>query len=275
MAAKRGPGKLLVALLVLGGLAGVAMASGLAWVVLSGRLSAADRSRIDAALAAAAARAADNDARWHAAMASRSGLAPGEDPCPVARPPVKGALAKRLGVDRGNGPDLDDWMRNVRQAQALMGESNEEIVAAAKLAEAKSPLRRMFEHKRDELTRAVSAQEEEPAKLVSRAEELAAPSFWTWDVVVIVDREILGGANVDKKTFEGGLAVGKAYVFDYREGRVTCAGDALATSSDVLHAATGLGQGTSIYGEIGRDLEAQLLESSKRELRAVSAPGAN
>jgi hypothetical protein len=143
-----------------------------------------------------------------------------------------------------------------------------EAAREGKLAEAKSPLRRMFEHKRDELTRAVSAQEEEPAKLVSRAEELAAPSFWTWDVVVIVDREILGGANVDKKTFEGGLAVGKAYVFDYREGRVTCAGD-------VLHAATGLGQGTSIYGEIGRDLEAQLLESSKRELRAVSAPGAN
>lgn len=262
-----------IVLLAIGGLGTAGMIALVSWATLSGRLSADQRARIDRALVAAEARAVEADARWHEALSRRAALPPGQGACPVVAPPPKrGELAKQLGVSRGNGPDLDDWMRNVRAAQAAEGSSAEAVLPAAKVAEAKSPLRRLFEHRRDALRRALdNGTDREPDALVRDAEALTKPDFWSFDLVVLAEAQYSGGVDEKAKTFEAGVAVGEAYVFDYREGRVTCAGSVVAESSEVVQAARGLGQSTAIYGAISRDLEAHLLEAAHAGLRAIPA----
>ncbi len=273
MAVSRGVRIYGMVLLATGALGAAGMIALVAWVTLGGRPSGDQRARINRALAAAEARAIDGDARWHAALARRAELPPGEGACPVVAPPrPRGELAGKLGVGHGNGPDLDDWMRNVRAAQAAEGSSSEAVLPAARLAEAKSPRRRLFEHRRDALEHALAdGTDREPAALVRDAEELAGPDFWTWDLVVVAGAQQTGGVDEEAKTFEGGIAVGEAYVFDYREGRVTCAGTAVATNSAVVQGVRRFGQGTAIYGELARDLEAQLLEAARAGLRGIPA----
>src|SRR5262249_14308008 len=130
--------------------------------------------------------------------------------------------------------------------------------------------RRLFEHRRDAVKYALeNGTDRDPEAVVRDAEALAGPDFWTWDLVVLVDAQHVGGVDQAAKTFDGGVAVGEVYVFDYREGRITCAGKAVATNSAVVQGVQRLGQGSSIYGELARDLEAQLLEAARGELRAV------
>ncbi len=235
------------------------------------------RQAVEAQLVKAEQQADAMSAAWRTVLASKPQVAipAGAPPCPVpgVMPGAPGELKKRLGLEGANGPDLDKFMRNVAAAQADTGESSDLVIAPSQLAGAHSPRARMLAARakriRSELPHASG---ERLDALVKDANELAAPDFWTHDVVVIVKASSdSGGVDVRNKTFETRWAVGRSYVFSYGSKDVVCAGRFSATSSDTVEFVSHLGGGGEAYGAVDRDLRARILDQGKRALRDVNA----
>jgi hypothetical protein len=108
--------------------------------------------------------------------------------------------------------------------------------------------------------------------LRQEAEALAAPGFWTWDLVVVLE-DTAAPAAVDptQNTFRGGAARGRAYAYDYAQQRIVCAGDFVArNASKVEYTSQGLGldHGAAAFA-VRNDLEAQALRAARQALQAV------
>jgi hypothetical protein len=103
------------------------------------------------------------------------------------------------------------------------------------------------------------------------ADELASPSFWSWDLVVDVEREATAGAvDTTKKTFQKGAASGRAYAYDHAKGAITCVGEFEASSSDRVEFGAQRGhEHTMGTFAAGVDLDAQSIRAARESLRAV------
>ncbi|MBN2496872.1 MAG: hypothetical protein JXR96_19940 [Deltaproteobacteria bacterium] len=236
----------------------------------------AQRESIERELAEAERIAAEMDARWHSAMARALEVEPEAalGPCPIAQFAVQapGTLKRKLGLEGASGPDLDAWMRAVRREDARMGASNEMLSTPQAIAESPGPMHRLVRYRIEGIRRELRTGRADLSKLAARAHELASPSFWTHDLVVVIDRESpVGRVDPGSETFEGRAAIGRSYVFDYQRNAVVCAGRFTSTSSQVLRFASRLGtEVTDGIGAVDADLEANVLESAKSSLRRVA-----
>jgi hypothetical protein len=68
------------------------------------------------------------------------------------------------------------------------------------------------------------------AKLVARAADLAQRTWWTCDLVVVADRQILPRQQ-GAQQFVPGMLVGQAFVWDYQKNQVICSAPVEAHSS--------------------------------------------
>lgn len=77
------------------------------------------------------------------------------------------------------------------------------------------------------------------ARLIEEAKELSTSTFWTWDVLFVTDKQIepvitRTSARESSGSFEPGEVDGRAYLYDYRAGKVVCSARVHAESSNNL-----------------------------------------
>jgi hypothetical protein len=207
------------------------------------------RKALERDLAAAEASIQENEAAFAEAMAKASSIMPANETCALASAP-SGATGSPLDI-----------------AAVLDGSAG--VVVRKAATEARSPrakrMRDEIARIRQELAsggRSISSLREEAAKL-------APSSFWTWDLVVVLDAESpVGGVDEAKGTFEGRGALGRSYAFDYGKKAIVCAGTFRAESSKKIEYAAHPGQ-LAGYGMVGLDLDAQSLRAGREALKSV------
>jgi hypothetical protein len=77
------------------------------------------------------------------------------------------------------------------------------------------------------------------ARFVEEVKDLSTSKFWTWDVLFVVDRQVHAvitgtGMGAYPGSFEPGKVDGRAYLYDYRAGKVVCSAKVHAESSNRL-----------------------------------------
>lgn len=233
------------------------------------------RPEIEQILAKAEAQASEMGALWRKSMEKAGELPVGPEVCSVRdfRIPPRGALKKSLGLEGANGPDLDQVMRNAAAASAKIGASNEMVVQRGKLSEKKSPLSTRSARLIQDIRTDLEHSNKEHDELLARAKALAAQSFWTRDLTVVVDLKV--DPKLDKpdaSTFQSGAARGVAYVFDYQQKKIACVAEFFSENSAVVEFATPkYAAGAMGNFAISDDLEANVLESAKHALYGTGA----
>ena len=208
-----------------------------------------DKKALERDLAAAEASVAENEAAFAEAMTKATAITPANEACPLATTPGEAA--------------------DGQLALAAMLDGTRGVVVQKNATEARSPrakrMREEIERLRQELAsggRSVQSLREEAAKL-------APSSFWTWDLVVVLDAESpVGAVDEAKGTFEGRGALGRSYAFDYGKKAIVCAGTFRAASSQKIEYTARPGQ-LGGYGMVGLDLEAQSLKAGRESLKSV------
>ena len=111
------------------------------------------------------------------------------------------------------------------------------------------------------------------AALQKDAAELAAESYWTFDVIAVVDqRQGPSEVRPEKGTFKSGAVVGRSYLYDYQAKAIVCAGRFEAQSgSSVDYASQNqpLPRNNAGYAAVV-DLDAQTMKAAEEALRAVA-----
>jgi hypothetical protein len=195
---------------------------------------------------------------WRAAIEGAGDLAsrPDPGPCPVNVGVPVLALAGNLdGLEFGLHLEQTSPVRILRRE---------------KLAEADSPRARMILSQLAALSDPTQPQYKElsDADRLAKARQLSEER-WTWDLVVVIDlQQAASDFNLDAGTFNGGGAVGSAYVYDYAARAIVCTGRFVAESSRTLQVKKGEASGVA---EV--DLLARIAEGAFENLHKVgSAP---
>jgi hypothetical protein len=187
--------------------------------------------------------------------------------------PEPGELQKKYGVSGPNALDMDKMMRNAHYTNAEGSGSRELVLTRTDLTSTPGPTLRYVHSQIDILrTKLKESRFVVEEELVQQAEALASPEMWTRDLtVMVVARTENGKLEGGQEAFTGDFAVGRSYVFDYREKRIVCAGAFAATNSEKIEIVhfPGSGPGTG-ESEIRRDLMANALAEGKRSLRSAN-----
>jgi hypothetical protein len=110
------------------------------------------------------------------------------------------------------------------------------------------------------------------AALQKDAAELAAESYWTFDVIAVVDqRQAPSEVRPEKGTFKSGAVVGRSYLYDYQAKAIVCAGRFEATSGGSVDYASQnqpVPRNNAGYAA-AVDLDAQTMKAAEEALRAL------
>ncbi len=207
------------------------------------------RKALERELAAAEASIQENEVAFAEAMAKASSMTPTNEPCGLVLRP-SGATASPLDI-----------------ATVLDGSAG--VVVRKTATEARSPHAKRMRDEVARIRQELASGGRSTSSLRDEGAKLAPGSFWTWDLVVVLDAESpVGGVDEAKGTFEGRGAVGRSYAFDYRKKAIVCAGSFRAESSKKIEYATHPGQ-LAGYGMVGLDLDAQSLRAGREALRSA------
>ena len=179
-------------------------------------LTSAQKATITTALAAARARSAEKRKAWRAGIdaAIAGGITGRLDlgPCPT----------KVYGPGRAKGelPSMPSWL-TVAKTPADVA-TTEPAIAWSRDREASSLEERARRGNTDR----------EADKLVKEALAFDRDDAWTFEVLMIIDRTVAAVSLSKVEGFTSGEVDGRAYLYDYRQKAVTCAGPVHAESSD-------------------------------------------
>jgi hypothetical protein len=240
------------------------------------KVSDEQRAQVNADLAEAQSRREDMNTAWHDAMTKAYA---GEV---IARPDL-GGCALDVGQRpkqpiRGAPEGFDQMLVQMEAGQARLGMSNKAVFRSG--LPKNSPRARMMDSKIEKLRRVL----EDPNELrrtsrdaddfLTEAADLNNASWWSWDLIVLVEAgDTVGAVNEAAGTFDAGVVVGRSFVFDYTSQTVACAGVFGATNSDTVEYNKPMGVPTgAAYGAVAFDLEAQALAAgTKAVVRAGPA----
>jgi hypothetical protein len=224
----------------------------------------------DELLAEARKLAAERDARWRQAlvdaMATPAEEPDSHSPCPVdVGDPVSIAGGQVLD-------DVDAFLAQHGQGRKSYRKKDPWVVMDLEdLEGASAPRSRVI---LDELE-ALADPERSGGGLPrldhrwDRARELAQLSAWTWDLtILVVAQQDAAGFDEEQGRFEGGAAVGHAFVYDHVKDTITCAGAFLAQSSETIR----LHDGVDAKNAARVDLLQNVTEGAVRALVAVESP---
>lgn len=228
-------------------------------VLLAGCGRAKARKDLETKLAAVESAAAERASGFETALAQRGSVRPGSRDCPLsprASRPVPGSKAAVL----------DDQLAHMVTA-AGQGHGNAVVARAGARV---SPPHLEISKKRIDGIRTRLAANEDPEKLRQEVDELTGESFWTWDLVVVIEDESTPGViDSTKKTFEAGATRGRSYAYDYRKKKIVCAGEFEATNAARLTFAAKPGEtAVAAGGAIENDLDARTSKAGRDALRS-------
>lgn len=217
--------------------------------------TAAQIAAVDRATARAEAELADHDARWKVGMVGAESLVPdrARGACHVTLP-----LRPPLSAQRGGSfNNLDDFTTMVAPGEqafplavsrdgALPAEGPRVTLLRRRAAQLREAIRR----------RSLVASH---AATVAAAEALAAPAFWTHDVVYFA-RVWQPPVALGATGFTPGHAEGTAVLFDYTAGLPRCIGDITAdtTSTHVEYSAQQMHERGALQQWLTAEFDAQL-----------------
>jgi hypothetical protein len=221
-------------------------------------LTAEQRAAILAALDTTRARADEARKSWRVAVdaAMIAGLTGRPDlgrcPIPVSDP----------GKSTGSYPTAPWWMTIARTPGEVM------TAQPARWATYEREI------KRHEVRAADSYTDRGAVAAVKEAQDFAKIDRWTWDVLMIIDKRVEPKGLTGGEGFVSGEVEGRAYLYDYHAGAITCAGRVHAENSDEVRfkytrrlGSTDLGAGSyERVTALERDLE---VESHRAAAAAV------
>lgn len=215
----------------------------------------ADRERLEklAEEMRTAARAA-NAKRTNALLVAADTLGPREDlgSCPIKVPIV--GTEDRTRIGEGEPKDAPvDW-RSIR-AQQMM------VVDRPELPLAKSArLDHILEMVDFQLSRLNATNVADTESWIRR---FGDPKTTPWEMVIVASRRI-APKLVERGKFDGGVILGRAFVYDHLSGEVVCAANVLSESSKLL---TGGGASTGLTEiKLKMDLENEAFRDAANHL---------
>ncbi len=240
-------------------------------------ISESERAEIDAQLESASTQADQMNAAWKTSLDAAAGgaVVPRSDlgPCPLEVGQNRQSLSDLQGAPEG----IDQMVVQMQASQAMFGDSEKMVVSEAPPAE--GPRARMMAREIEDIRQLLDDADmlrysgKTGEDLVAEASEMADPGWWTWDLVVIIDKTT-SPSQVDEAggTFVAGQARGRTFVYDYTAGKVVCAGEFLATNAETVEYTRHFIDPPAAHGAVHTDLHAQALEQGIRSVAAAGPP---
>lgn len=221
------------------------------------RLSPEEQAETQRLLGEARALGEKLDAERRAALATAKGkVVPRRDlgPCPIE-------IRVPAGGEYGVSNMIDVLLRNNRL----------DVVPAAQIATEPGPSKKTL----DADLVSVDGTEKASPETLTRVRVHAMPSWWTHDMVIVVDEKIPPKTTGDD-SFEGGMLRGRAYVWSYKDKAIVCAGDVVAENSKNIKVMTSPTDPSHIppgtLSHLDGDLTSQAVIAAQKSLFRAGPP---
>jgi hypothetical protein len=111
---------------------------------------------------------------------------------------------------------------------------------------------------------------------LTRAKALLAPSWWTTDLIILIDKKIVPKLSENKESFESGAILGRAYLYRFESKKIECAGVFVAENSDLVKVEVPADRPNKApagaMSNIEADLIAQAVKAGKKALVRAGPP---
>lgn len=202
-------------------------------------------------------------------------------PCPVtlpALPLIRGVDHATTAADR-EAFDVAHWRMTVASGSAVLGEpppsDEKSIQKIERQVATKGPRRDQFERQSEMLLRiandgTVPEVFKNVDDIVGLATEIGSHDYWGWELNIVASeyRQPL----FNPSGFEAGSIVGKALLWNFKEGRVVCTARVTATNQDSMTLRIDpKNQRMQGHHTLSEDLKNQAYRAAISSLRAVPA----